>query len=100
MSIDLLREPGIPLSEVPKLPWLRGRGGRRLHLATIHRWCSRGIRGTRLEFVQRGGTRVTTEAALLRFFAGLTGGRLPESTGAARQRLLMDVDRELDARRI
>lgn len=76
MSIDLTCEAGIPLNRVPDLPWIRGRGDRRLHAATVHYWCAKGIRGRRLEFVQRGGTRVTTEAALLRFFQGLTEDQL------------------------
>jgi hypothetical protein len=77
-----------------------GPGGRRLHVATVHRWCTRGIRGTRLEFVQRGGTRVTTEAALVRFFSTLTGRdrRPADSPSASRMKQLQGVDRKLDAR--
>jgi hypothetical protein len=85
MNIDLRTEKPIPLSEIPKLPWLRGRGGKRLHIATVHRWCTHGIHGLRLEFVQRGGTRVTTEAALLRFFERLTvAGGVESPSPAAR----------------
>jgi hypothetical protein len=73
MTIDLTREPAIRLADVPKLPWLpRRRRGRRLHVATVFRWCMIGIRGHRLEYVQLGGCRVTTEAALQRFFGCLT----------------------------
>jgi hypothetical protein len=75
MKIDLTQETAITLAQVPDLPWVRGRADGRLHVATVHCWCTRGIRGHKLEFVQRGGTRVTTEAALLRFFQGLTEDR-------------------------
>lgn len=131
--IDLTREMPIPLSQVPKLPWLRrlrenmdlseydqsdeplgriepatvgenpvlkehGRR-RRLHIATIHRWCTRGLRGRRLEYVQLGGTRVTTEAALQRFFASLTDGRedLPEQPDQQQRQELDRIARQLDA---
>lgn len=109
MSIDLSRELPIPLKDVPKLPWLRKfredlgldheqQGGRRLHVSTVHRWCSRGIRGKRLEYVQLGGTRVTTEAALLRFFHSLKATAPPEpAPGPHRRRGLDQVDRKLDA---
>jgi hypothetical protein len=73
MDIDLTRETAVALAEVPRLPWIpRRRGGRRLHIATVHRWCSAGVRGVQLEYVQVGGTRVTTVEALVRFFASLT----------------------------
>jgi hypothetical protein len=71
-TIDLTIERPIRLADVPKLPWLRGRCGRRLHIATVFRWCQRGLRGKQLEYVQQGGTRVTTEEALVRFFDSLT----------------------------
>jgi hypothetical protein len=72
MRIDLSRECPIPIQDVPKLAWVTGRRGKHVNLATIYRWCTRGIRGVRLEYLQCGGTRVTTAAALLRFFAALT----------------------------
>jgi hypothetical protein len=101
MSIDLTVEPPIPLADVPRLTWLRGRGGRRLHVATVHRWCTRGIRGARLEFVQRGGTRVTTEAALVRFFRTLTFDdcRPADSASGRREKQLQAVERKLDVDR-
>jgi Protein of unknown function (DUF1580) len=96
MSIDLSRERGIPFSDVPKLACLpRRRGGRKVHVATVHRWASRGLRGVRLEFVQCGGTRVTTLEALMRFFdrlANLPAGPEPRRPAASRSR----VERELD----
>jgi hypothetical protein len=90
MSIDLTREEPILLVDVPKLPWIpRRRGGRRLHVATVHRWCTRGLHGTKLEYLQLGGTRVTTAGALMRFFTRLTGapvqGAVPLSDQRQRQ---------------
>lgn len=107
--IDITKELPIPLSAVPKLQWLQhlrqrldpdiGAGGRRLHVSTVYRWTGRGLRGQRLEYVQLGGTRVTTVAALLRFFESLT----PQSQATAvppttRNRKDQDnVERQLDA---
>jgi hypothetical protein len=96
MGIDLATELPIPLAEVPKLRWLRGRGGRPLNVATVHRWCSRGVRGVRLEYIQRAGTRVTSEEALKRFFRALTDGAGTQAR-AAPQRDLHAVERALDA---
>lgn len=98
MSIDLSKEPAIPLADVPKLRWLpRRRGGRRLHVSTVFRWCLRGIRGVRLEYVQAGGIRVTTEAALLRFFERLTTSETePTKSNEGRQRRLDVADQLLD----
>jgi hypothetical protein len=96
MCIDLTRERGIPFADVPKLACLpRRRAGKKVHVATVHRWASRGLRGVRLEFVQCGGTRVTTLEALMRFFARLAA--LPgeaEATPAAASPTR--VERELD----
>ena len=47
-------------------------GGRRLHVATIHRWAQRGIRGVRLEYAKVGRYCVTTADAVERFVAELT----------------------------
>lgn len=104
--IDFTKELPIPFSDVPKLPWIRGRvrvaaGSHRRHrlnVATVYRWASRGLRGHRLEYVQLGGTRVTTEAALLRFFESLTQphsgqARYPRPSGNESAR----VEKELDA---
>lgn len=94
MSIDLTLEPPIPLREVPQLAWIpKRRRGRRIHVATIHRWCAHGIRGRRLEYVQVGGTRVTTEAALHRFFASLT--EPPQPTPTTHLKASDDIQRAL-----
>src|ERR1700681_3358370 len=86
-TLDLVREHPLPLSAVPKLPWIpRRRGGRRLHVATVHRWCTRGIRGKRLEYVQLPDGRITTEEAVLRFFQSLTKAEVPLQVQPNKQR--------------
>jgi hypothetical protein len=100
MRIDLTRETPVPLADVPKLSWIpRRRGGRRLHLSSVHRWCSRGLRGRRLEFVQLGGTRVTTVEALFRFFDSLASSNATTVQEAAvvDKEKAARVERELDA---
>src|SRR4051812_23014026 len=60
----------VPLSQVPGLPFIpRRRNGRKLHKATVFRWAKRGLRGVRLESMQFAGTKVTTVAAIQRFFS-------------------------------
>jgi hypothetical protein len=67
-----LREPLIPLSQVPDLPCIpRRRGGARLNPATVYRWATGGLQGCRLETVRVGGALCTTNSALLRFFRAL-----------------------------
>jgi hypothetical protein len=79
--IDLQKEAAISLTAATRLPELR-RDGRPPHLATLFRWCSRGItrhgRTIRLEIVQHGGSKCTTREAIARFFAALSGETVPE----------------------
>ena len=64
----------IRLNDVPKIPWLpRRRGGARLAIATVHRWCTAGVGGCRLRHVRAGGVRCTTDAWLRQFFESLAG---------------------------
>jgi len=46
--------------------------GRKIHISSIVRWCRKGLRGTRLEYVRVGRKICTTHEALLRFFAELS----------------------------
>ena len=74
MAFDPSVEQPIPLSEVPRLEWVRRlkrRDGSRLHQSTVFRWALHGLRGVRLEVIRCGGQTCTSEAALKRFFAGL-----------------------------
>lgn len=49
-------------------------GGRKPSMNTLWRWSVRGLRGVNLETMKRGGTRVTSEEAILRFFDRLAMG--------------------------
>lgn len=48
------------------------RQGRPIHLSTIHRWRSRGLRGIKLEAVRIGGAWHTSWEAFARFCRALT----------------------------
>lgn len=48
------------------------RGGKRVNVATLYRWASHGCRGVRLETIQIGGTKCTSQEALQRFFDRLS----------------------------
>jgi len=70
----------------------RRRGGKRPHVATLHRWCTHGLGGVRLRVVRVGGTRCTTRAWLTDFFErlaqqqGLAPPSAPTPTPAAQRR--------------
>lgn len=71
--IDIAKETPVSFNQVAKeAP--RRRAGRKCHVSTVHRWATVGIRGHKLEFIQYGGTRVTSREALQRFFDRLTSG--------------------------
>ena len=66
MAIDITREQVITLREATAiLPRQKGQKG--LHISTLYRWCSRGVRGVRLETLKLGGRVVTSVEALQRF---------------------------------
>jgi len=44
-------------------------GGRRISLATLHRWRLTGIRGVKLDTVLIGGLRYTSREAIARFIS-------------------------------
>jgi len=46
---------------------------RAMATSTLYRWTSSGCRGILLEFVQVGGVRCTSKAALTRFFDAVKG---------------------------
>lgn len=63
--LDLTNETGLSLTEATKqLPSL---GGRRLDVSTLWRWCRKGVRGVRLEYVRLGHRIITSREALARF---------------------------------
>src|SRR5690242_19731431 len=86
MTIDLSEEL-IPLTQVPALPFVpRRRRGKKLNQATVFRWANSGIRGTRLETIQFGGTLCTTRSALLEFFHQLTPESYPPPSRTTQRR--------------
>jgi len=81
MAASLLDESPLTLAEAAKaLPPLRG--GKRVHLATLYRWVSRGVAGVRLESLRLGRTVVTSREALQRFAERL-GARVEPATPAS-----------------
>ena len=95
MQIDLLSDDVLRLSEASKiLP--RGRHGKKIHVSTLWRWSSRGVRGVKLETVRMGGLIYTSKQALQRFFGqlnqvnnlnGCNSGRRRGHSTRVRQRL-------------
>jgi len=76
MAIDPNTETLRPLAEAAaRLPALRG--GRPVHTTTVWRWATRGVRGrggqtVKLETLKVGGTCVTSDEALVRYFLALS----------------------------
>lgn len=103
MPIDLTCDELISLREASAmLPRLRG--GKPVHVATLSRWITTGVRSldgrrVHLEAARVGVAWVTSPEALDRFARRLTptqtDGR-PAPSVAARKRELERIDRELD----
>lgn len=65
MAIDLEHEQALSLTDAAKaLPAI---DGKKPHISTIWRWCRKGVRGVRLEYVRLGHRICTSRAALGRF---------------------------------
>jgi hypothetical protein len=69
--IDIRKEDPISFTDAAGTLPAR-RGGKRPHVATLHRWATIGCRGVKLEFVCIGAQRCTSNDALQRFFDRLT----------------------------
>ena len=69
----------IPLADVPRLHFMPRRKGKPLHVSTVFRWASRGIRGAVLHTVQAGGVRCTTVPSLLAFFESVRPASLDKA---------------------
>jgi hypothetical protein len=80
----------IRLNDVPKIRWLPARRkGSRLHVGTVWRWATRGVRGQVLRTVRVGGTLCTSERWLMDFFeasANIGPGADRSRAPTARQR--------------
>ena len=103
--IDHRLETVFALSAAPRrAPRLRG--GRPINTATFYRWASRGCRGVRLETIQIGGTKCTSQEALQRFFDRLSnperdasckeGDSARSPSDPRRRREAEAIERELD----
>ncbi len=95
MSIDVETEDLIPFcSARTAFP-----GGKRLSLATLHRWRLSGVRGTRLETALVGGSRYTSREAISRFCAAQNRDEVqtPQFTPSQRQRMSEAARKELAA---
>ena len=85
MSIDPTNETLIPFNSAREaFP-----GGKRLSLATLHRWRLHGVRGTRLETILIGGSRYTSAEAIARFIGNQNPAESPEPAITGKQRLKM-----------
>ena len=82
MSINVEAEDLIPFSEArTAIP-----GGKRLSLATLHRWRLSGVRGVRLETCVVGGLRYCSQQSISRFIAAQNRDELPPPAITAKQR--------------
>ena len=85
MSINVETEDLIPFSEArTAFP-----GGKRLSLATLHRWRMHGVRGTRLQTCLVGGLRYVSRESISRFLAEQNQDELPTPAITAGQRRTM-----------
>lgn len=107
MPIDIANETLLSLAEATKA--LPSVNGKRPAIATLWRWCRKGLGGVRLEYVRVGRNIATTREALNRFFNALAESDSPlpqanrgkprpalEPTTRTRQKLLDDADRILE----
>lgn len=53
--------------------------GHRPHLSTAHRWCQRGVGGTKLKSWKIGGRRMTTVEAVREFVEATTSASDPSA---------------------
>lgn len=91
---SLRRRSLVPLTEVPKVLarcGLRSKQGKRLHISTVYRWTTRGIRGHQLATTKVGRTRCTSTDDVIRFIRAINEPnaqgpqRRPRSTREARR---------------
>ena len=69
MEIDIENETVLSLVDAARhVPAVAGRTP---HTSTLWRWCRRGVRGVRLEYIRIGRRICTSQEALARFFKAL-----------------------------
>lgn len=69
MAINIQQENLLSLTEAAKV--LPKVNGRKPAVSTLWRWCRKGLRGVRLDYLRIGRNIVTSPQALHRFFAEL-----------------------------
>ena len=95
-TFDPRHEDPITFRQACRLPFVR-RNGKPMHHSTMYRWATRGVRNILLETVTIGGSLCTSEPALLRFIARLSGDvEQPNSQPAARERQIDAAEAELE----
>jgi Protein of unknown function (DUF1580) len=81
--IDIKQEKLISLSTAAND--LKFRKGKPIACSTVYRWATSGVRGVVLESLQAGGCKVTSEAAIQRFFEALQSTSRPNPPHAKRR---------------
>lgn len=107
MAIDIATETVVSLTEATKI--LPKINGKRPAISTLWRWCRKGLRGVRLEYIRVGRNIATSREALNRFFVAQAAVDPPLAdpprreradilrvTPADRQRQRAEADRILD----
>jgi len=87
----------------PKLPLVDAveqASGRRPHLSTCLRWCTRGARGVRLESWVLGGRRLTSVAAVLRYMDATTAASVGGTVDPVATPRQQDVAAQRDAKKL
>ncbi|WP_428937796.1 DUF1580 domain-containing protein [Fontivita pretiosa] len=103
--IDIETETVLTLAEATRL--VPRCNGRRPSIPTLWRWCRRGIKGVRLEYIRVGRNIATSKQAISRFFQTLAAAdkpmvgdeptpRPPGSAQAIRQASIAEANRFLD----
>ena len=102
MAIDIANEELLtPAGAAKRLP--NRRAGRPIHISTVHRWMTTGVRGVVLESIRIGGALHTSLEALQRFADHLTTGDtsgVSVRTSRQRERAVAQAEAELSAARI
>ena len=97
--IDIQNEQTISFNEAVDL--LPKRRGRKPHIASIHRWATRGFDGVTLEYCKLGGVRITSVEAIQRFVDRLTEqdqpehGIQPEQPTVSREKSIQAAEKRL-----
>ena len=83
----------ISIANATMLDWMPRKNGRPLHVATLHRWATRGIGGVRLHTVKVGRTTCVTIEELCRFFKALSEADLRKVQPIARPATSLERER-------